>query len=104
MTAALEVVEGSAARSSRTLPPGKDPVPIVRETGWAPGPVWTGGKSRPHRYSIPDRPARSSVGIPTELPARHTFYSNVSNCVSAAGIHIVTFLTVRYLDMFKIRY
>ena len=24
-----------------------------------PGPVWTGRKSRPHRDSIPDRPARS---------------------------------------------
>jgi len=33
--------------------PGKDPVPILQEAGWAPGPVWTGGKSRPHR------PARS---------------------------------------------
>ena len=22
--------------------PGKDPVPTVREVGWAPGPVWTG--------------------------------------------------------------
>ena len=39
--------------------PGKDPVPILREAGWAPGPVWAGGKSRPHRDSIPDRPARS---------------------------------------------
>ena len=39
--------------------PGKDPVPIVQETGWAPGPVWTDGKSRSHRDSIPDRPARS---------------------------------------------
>ena len=38
---------------------GKDPVPIVQEAGWAPGPVWTDGKSRPHRDSIPDRPARS---------------------------------------------
>ena len=38
---------------------GKDPVPILQEAGWAPGPVWTGGKSRPHRDSIPDRPARS---------------------------------------------
>ena len=26
------------------------------------------GKSRPHRNSIPNRPARSSVAIPTELP------------------------------------
>ena len=39
--------------------PGKDSVPIVEEAGWAPGPVWTGGKSRPHRDLIPDRPARS---------------------------------------------
>ena len=27
--------------------PGKDPVLIVQEAGWAPGPVWTGGISRP---------------------------------------------------------
>ena len=39
--------------------PGKDPVPILQEAGWALGPVWTGGKSRPHQDSIPDRPARS---------------------------------------------
>ena len=38
---------------------GKDPVPILQEARWAPRLVWTGGKSRPHRDSIPDRPARS---------------------------------------------
>jgi len=48
--------------------PGKDPVPIVQEAGWAPGPVWAGGKSRSHRDSIPDRSVRSSVAILTELP------------------------------------
>jgi hypothetical protein len=48
--------------------PGKDPVPILQEAGWASGPVWTGGKFRPHRNSIPDRSAGSSVAIPTELP------------------------------------
>ena len=47
---------------------GKDPIPILQEAGWAPGPIWTGEKSRPHRDSIPDRPASSSVAIPTELP------------------------------------
>ena len=52
--------------------PGKDQVPILQEAGWATGPVWTGGKSRPHRDSIPDRPARSSVTIPTELPGPQT--------------------------------
>jgi len=39
--------------------PGKDLVPIVQEAGWALGPVWTGGKSRPHRDSIPDHLAHS---------------------------------------------
>jgi hypothetical protein len=34
--------EGSASHPVRYLPPGKDPVPIVQEAGWAPGPVWTG--------------------------------------------------------------
>ena len=38
---------------------GKDPVPTLQETGWTPGPVWTGGRSRPQRDSIPDRPAHS---------------------------------------------
>jgi len=46
MTAALEEGEWSAARPSR-LTPGKDPVTILQEAGWAPGPVWTDGKSRP---------------------------------------------------------
>jgi len=25
--------------------PGKDPVPIVQEAGWAPGPVWIGAEN-----------------------------------------------------------
>jgi len=68
MTAALERGEWSAARPGRTFPPGKEPVPILEEAGWAPGPVWTGGKSRSHWDLIPDRPGRSSVAISTELP------------------------------------
>jgi hypothetical protein len=52
-----------------TLPPGKDPVPIVQEAGWAPGPVCTGGENLASTgIRSPDRPARSSVAIPTELP------------------------------------
>ena len=49
--------------------PGKDPVPILQETGWALGPGWTGGKSRPHRDSIPDRPARSESLYRLSCPA-----------------------------------
>ena len=48
--------------------PGKDPVPIWHEAGLAPGPVWTGRKSRPYWDSILDCPVRSSVAILTELP------------------------------------
>ena len=54
---ALEEVELSAPHFT----PGKDPVPILQETGWAPGPVWAGGKSRPYRDSITDRPAHSQL-------------------------------------------
>jgi len=59
--------------------PGKDPVPIVQIAGWAPGPVWTGGKSRPYRDSIPESPALNSVTIPTELPDPHiiVLYYNI---------------------------
>jgi len=49
--------------------PGKDPVLIVQEAGWAPGPVWTDAeKLAPTGIRPPDRPVRSSVAIPTELP------------------------------------
>ena len=69
MTAVLEGGEWSAARPSRTLPTGKEPIPILQEAGWAPGPVWTGGKSRPHRDSIPDRPGRSQSLYRLSYPA-----------------------------------
>ena len=40
--------------------PGKDPVLIVQEVGWAPGPVWTSaGNLNPNGIRFPDRPARS---------------------------------------------
>jgi len=61
MTAVLEGGEWSAARPGPHFTPGKDPVPILQEAEWVPGPVWTGGKSRPHRDSIPDRPALSQL-------------------------------------------
>ena len=68
MTAALEGDEWPASHPGPQLTRGKDTVPILQEAGWAPGPVWTGGKSLPHRDSIPNRP----VAIPTELPGPQT--------------------------------
>ena len=76
ITVALEGGEWSAARPSCTLPPGKDPLPIVHEAGWAPGPVWTGGKSHPHRDLIPDRPACSQSVHRLSYPA-HSYYNRI---------------------------
>jgi len=40
--------------------PGKDPVPIVQEAEWAPGPVWTGAENlAPTGIGSLNRPARS---------------------------------------------
>jgi len=52
--------------------PGKDPVHILQETVWAPGPVWVGGKSRPNQDSIPNRPARSQSLYRLRYPAHYT--------------------------------
>ena len=46
----------------RPLYPGKDPVPVVQEAGWAAGPVWTGAENLAPtgiRSPDPDRPDRS---------------------------------------------
>jgi hypothetical protein len=68
MTTALEGVRGQR-HASAALYPEKDPVPIVQEAGWAPGPVWTGAEYLPsHRDSIPGPSSPKSVAIPTEQP------------------------------------
>ena len=49
------------------LYPGKHPVPIVQEAGWAPGPQDRCEKSRPHQDSSPGPSNLQPVAIPTEL-------------------------------------
>jgi len=61
--------------------PGKDPVPILQEAGWAPGPVWKDGKSRPHRDSIPDRPAHSQSLYRLSYPAHSSRGSSSNNII-----------------------
>ena len=53
--------------------PGKDPVPVVQEVGWATGPVWTGAQNLAStEIRTPDRPASSQslyrllIGILTD--------------------------------------
>jgi hypothetical protein len=50
--------------------PGKDPVPIVQEAAWVPGPVWTGTDSLAStRIQSTDRPARSQSLYQLRYPA-----------------------------------
>jgi hypothetical protein len=58
----------SAARPGRNLSPGKTQYPLYRALG---GPQGRSGRTEnlaPTGIRSPDRPARSSVAISTELP------------------------------------
>ena len=57
--------------------PGKDPVPIVQEAGWAPEPAWTGAENLdPTGIRSPDRPARSQSLYRLSYPGpRCVFYT-----------------------------
>jgi len=57
---------------------GKDTIPIVQETRWAPEAGWTGGKSRPHRDSIPDCPSRSQSLYRLSYPAHWSYVEQVA--------------------------
>ena len=67
--------------------PQKDPVPIVQEAGWAPGPVWMGVKSSPTGIRSPDCPTCSSFAIPTEL--QYDQYITQTNYVLSYGWQIL---------------
>ena len=58
------VLEGGgwSASCPGRFTPGKDPVPIVQEAGWAPGPVWTGVENFTLiGIRFPDRPSRGGL-------------------------------------------
>ena len=50
---------GGLHHAPAAFTPGKDPVPIVQEAGWAPGAVWiSAGNLAPTRIRSPDLLAR----------------------------------------------
>jgi len=58
--------------------PGKDPVPIVQEAEWAPGPVWTGAENlAPHREFDP-RTVQPVASRYTDYATRTTSVANVA--------------------------
>ena len=73
MTVALEGVSGQE-HAPAALYPWERPGTHFTE-GWVgPRASLDGRKSRPHRDSIPDHPARSTVAIPSVLPGPHIVY------------------------------
>jgi len=84
---------------------GKDPVPNVQEAGWAPGPVWTGGKSRPHRDSIPDCPTRSQSTYRLSYPTHISeLYNNI--IIRKVRNYVITwiFIKICYYQWFRFGY
>ena len=63
---------GGQRHALAALAPGTDPVSIVQEAGWAPGPVWTCEENRtPTGIRSPDRPARSESLYRLSHPGPH---------------------------------
>jgi hypothetical protein len=53
---------GGQRQVPASFTPGKDPVPILQEAGWAPGPVWMGAENHaPTGIPSPNRPARNEL-------------------------------------------
>ena len=74
MTTALEGGKGQR-HAPAALYPGKDPVPIVQEAGWAPGPVGIGAENlAPTGIRSPDSPARSQSLYRLSYPAHQFKY------------------------------
>ena len=71
--------------------PLEDPVSIVQEAGWAPGPVWTGAENlAPNGIRSPDRPARSQSLYWLCYPA-HNWY--IILIISSRLCIIITYLS-----------
>ena len=68
---------------------GKHPVPILQEAGWAPGPVWTGGKSRPCWDSILDHPTHSQLLYQLSYPAHRNSCSNNNYWITEAVCKLI---------------
>src|SRR5215510_5556744 len=68
----------------RPLYPGKDPVPIVQEAGWVPGPVWTCAKNL------------ATTGIFFKLNTLLTFNSLHGNNVQRKKV--VCLIAFRFVD------
>jgi len=66
--------------------PRKDPVPIVQEDGWAPGPVWTGAKKSRPPPGFDPRTVQPVASRYTDYATRPTYWltqCTLNGCLSA---------------------
>jgi len=73
---------GGQRHAPAALPPGKDPVPIVYEAGWAPGSVWMDAE----KLAPPPPPGFDPriVPLPTELSRPTCIFALLKNIAVAA--------------------
>ena len=76
---------GGQGQVPAALPHEKDPVPIVPEAGWAPGPVWAGAENLATTgIRSPDRPACSE-----------SLYR-----LSYSGLRVIRILPILFIALF----
>jgi hypothetical protein len=94
MTSALLRV-GGQRHAPAAFTPGKDPVPIVQEAGWAPGPVWISAKNlAPTGIRSQDLPARRQSLYRLSYPGPSIGSRDKSNSVLQFWISYATPLTL----------
>jgi hypothetical protein len=77
LTSALDEGGWLTPRPGRFIS-GNDPVPIVQEAGWAPGPVWTGAENlAPTGIRTPDHPAHNESLYRLSYPGPQTDRSQI---------------------------
>ena len=82
-TSALDGGVGGQRHARAALAPGKAPVPIVQNAGWAPGPVCTSAENlAPIWIRSPDRPARNESLYRLSYPGRIHEYRPIHNSYS----------------------
>ena len=86
--------------------PGREPVLIVQEAGWAPGPVWTGAENlAPTVIRSPDRPACSQslyrLRYPTHLEMLGPTQTGSSQITEVPGsrLHEIKDFNLSILDL-----
>ena len=78
------------------LYPGKDPVPIVQETGWAPGPVWMGAENLAPPPRFDPRTVQPVASRYTDYATRLTNAGDISNIVTPVLVLSTLLTTVEH--------